>query len=551
MIDMNIHYSSSSSPLASSFSSPSTTDIDKIPHCVSLQGPSLSKRGYNSFEDWNSNPNHIYIGRNMSHRVPGALGSKWGNPFTFRRGDKNSLKQCLEKYENYIRRNPDLFNAVVELEGKEIGCWCKPLPCHGDILIKLFKERQNTSSSLSKSNQEFIPVPYVCGNGDDDGDVSSRNTECNLSTSSSSVDSSHLTSSILIRQAPHSVTGASDDSCNLSSSDTNETSNIEDPTVIYHIQDEVQSTNLTSDAPVAEDTVTYKGTLNSTIEPETPTLLSRLNLSDDLEVSIRSIGSIPLTESSPAIIDGIMTPNISDNSISEFREACNSNTPDIPPIENLPKADNTLLQIKNKIDNSCKHRKYGRSRPQTQVFSQGKTYTYNKLEVPSPNKCSNKSTMTPKKPDSLLLSRTRPCETSLVPKATHPKGKPFTPPKGKPLRDGDHCIINPDAFTILKNMRIENLKNIIIGQLNINSLRNKFCDLAELIKGKLDILVITETKLDYTFPEKQFLIPGYKKPFRADRNKDGGGVMIYVREDIPCDKLLKHSSGENIEAIFL
>ena len=56
---------------------------------------------------------------------------------------------------------------------------------------------------------------------------------------------------------------------------------------------------------------------------------------------------------------------------------------------------------------------------------------------------------------------------------------------------------------------MENLKNIIIGQLNINSLRNKFYDLAELMKGKLDILVITETKLDNTFPEKQFFIPGY------------------------------------------
>ena len=70
-----------------------------------------------------------------------------------------------------------------------------------------------------------------------------------------------------------------------------------------------------------------------------------------------------------------------------------------------------------------------------------------------------------------------------------------------------------DAFTILKNIRVENLKNIIIGQLNINSLRNKIQDLPELMKGNLDIVVLTETKLDSTFPEKQFLIPGYKKPF--------------------------------------
>ena len=109
----------------------------------------------------------------------------------------------------------------------------------------------------------------------------------------------------------------------------------------------------------------------------------------------------------------------------------------------------------------------------------------------------------------------------------------------------------PYPLNILKNIRIGNMKNIIIGHLNINSLRNKFHDLVELMKGNLDILVVTETKLDHTFPEKQFLIPGYKKPFRADRNKDGGGVMVFVREDIPCDILLKHSIPVNIEAIFI
>ena len=53
----------------------------KIPHCVSLKKSSLSLRGYKSFEDWNSDPNHAYIGRDVSHHVAGALGSKWGNPF--------------------------------------------------------------------------------------------------------------------------------------------------------------------------------------------------------------------------------------------------------------------------------------------------------------------------------------------------------------------------------------------------------------------------------------------------------------------------------------
>ena len=129
---------------SSSLSSSSDAAIKKTPHCVSLKKSALRRRGYKSFKDWNSDPNHIYIGRNMSHHVAGAKGSKWGNPYKLKKANKNSRRKCLERYENHIRRNPDLFNAVMELEGKEIGCWCKPSPCHGDFLVKLFKERQST-----------------------------------------------------------------------------------------------------------------------------------------------------------------------------------------------------------------------------------------------------------------------------------------------------------------------------------------------------------------------------------------------------------------------
>ena len=119
-MEKNILTSTASAP--SSFSSCSTAAIKKVPHCVSLKKSSLRSRGYKSFKDWNSDPNHEYIGRNMSRHVAGARGSKWGNPFKPKKGNKKSLKKCLERYEDHVRRNPRLFNAVVELEGKELGC---------------------------------------------------------------------------------------------------------------------------------------------------------------------------------------------------------------------------------------------------------------------------------------------------------------------------------------------------------------------------------------------------------------------------------------------
>ena len=54
-----------------------------------------------------------------------------------------------------------------------------------------------------------------------------------------------------------------------------------------------------------------------------------------------------------------------------------------------------------------------------------------------------------------------------------------------------------------------------------------------------------------SFPEKQFIIQGYTKPYRLDRNSNGGGVLIYVRKDIPSKQLKIHEFSKNVEALFL
>ena len=72
-----------------------------------------------------------------------------------------------------------------------------------------------------------------------------------------------------------------------------------------------------------------------------------------------------------------------------------------------------------------------------------------------------------------------------------------------------------------------------------------------MIGNKLDILTIQETKLDASFPPGQFLIDGYTEPYRLDRNRNGGGVMVYVREDIPSKLLNKHTFTEDVEGLFV
>ena len=89
----------------------------------------------------------------------------------------------------------------------------------------------------------------------------------------------------------------------------------------------------------------------------------------------------------------------------------------------------------------------------------------------------------------------------------------------------------------LKYIRLDNLNKLVIAHLNINSIRNKLDLLVEKTKGNVDILMMSETKLDDSFPMVQFLIDSFSEPIRLDRNKNGGGILLYIREDIPSNIL--------------
>ena len=79
----------------------------------------------------------------------------------------------------------------------------------------------------------------------------------------------------------------------------------------------------------------------------------------------------------------------------------------------------------------------------------------------------------------------------------------------------------PKENTYLNFIRKGNLNRLVLAHININSIRNKFDTLVQQITNNIDILMISETKLDNSFPEGQFLIPGYSSPYRFDRNCRG------------------------------
>ena len=89
-----------------------------------------------------------------------------------------------------------------------------------------------------------------------------------------------------------------------------------------------------------------------------------------------------------------------------------------------------------------------------------------------------------------------------------------------------------EVESVLKFYRSKFPKTLVIGHININSIRNKFEILKSMLLVVLDFLMITETKLDDSFPEQQFHIESFNIPFRLDRNRHGGGLLLYVLNNI-------------------
>ena len=97
---------------------------------------------------------------------------------------------------------------------------------------------------------------------------------------------------------------------------------------------------------------------------------------------------------------------------------------------------------------------------------------------------------------------------------------------------------------MFKNLRLANVNRLICTQLNINSIRNKFESLKEIVSTNF---VVCETKLGLSSPRAQFHIYGFGETFRFDRNEKGGGILLYIRDDIPS-KLIE--SKMIIEGLF-
>ena len=103
---------------------------------------------------------------------------------------------------------------------------------------------------------------------------------------------------------------------------------------------------------------------------------------------------------------------------------------------------------------------------------------------------------------------------------------------------------------LLCKQKKSNHNRLIFSTLNVNSVPNKLDDIRTTIADFVDILIITDSKLDQSFPESQFFLNRFSKSFRKDRNRHGSRLLMYIKKDIPQKELPFHLQP-NIEIIII
>lgn len=103
----------------------------------------------------------------------------------------------------------------------------------------------------------------------------------------------------------------------------------------------------------------------------------------------------------------------------------------------------------------------------------------------------------------------------------------------------------------MHRLRRDQPKNVFIGYININSIRNKFESFKCVMGDLFDVITVAETKLDSSFPSSQFVMDGYSNPYRLDISANRGGLLTFVKSDIPSRRLEQFILNPNIQVTIV
>ena len=93
----------------------------------------------------------VYIGRGRNN--------KWGNPF--RIGQHGSREDVIRKYREWFLKQDHLLEALPELFGKVVACWCAPHACHGDVLVEYADKLQSYLESSGEKDLQATRIRII------------------------------------------------------------------------------------------------------------------------------------------------------------------------------------------------------------------------------------------------------------------------------------------------------------------------------------------------------------------------------------------------------
>jgi len=104
---------------------------------------------YNNLKEWTEDNNNVYIERGWvvffnKQRFP-LFSSNFTNPYKI--GRDGTREELIDKYRNYITQklenNKSLQDELIMMKNKNLGCWCYPEMCHGNILSDIYYTKLN------------------------------------------------------------------------------------------------------------------------------------------------------------------------------------------------------------------------------------------------------------------------------------------------------------------------------------------------------------------------------------------------------------------------
>ena len=98
---------------------------------------------YQNLKKWMEDENNVYIGRAGIVFIDNIRFPKQASPFCniFKVGKHGTREEVIQKYKEYIvaklKKEPLLKDELIKMKGKNLGCWCYPEYCHGNVLLEL------------------------------------------------------------------------------------------------------------------------------------------------------------------------------------------------------------------------------------------------------------------------------------------------------------------------------------------------------------------------------------------------------------------------------